>query len=193
MFFSGIIIVTILGKHYFANLGGSLEDKARLLKIYYLGLLFWVFVIGIILFLFISCGNKLSKSNCDFDFFENTSGIKFSENVEIIDCYDNLEGIIWLNLKFEPIIASEFISRAKMLPYNNVIDNEIDSLIGKSFDAQLIDSLTEFMNDGIQPITKNQNTYLKTVERKHQYVTYVLNKKSGFFWGLIQYPDWTGD
>lgn len=47
MFFFGII----LGKHYFANLGGSVQDKSRLLKIYYLGLLFWGCMIGIILFL----------------------------------------------------------------------------------------------------------------------------------------------
>ncbi|SHJ55184.1 hypothetical protein SAMN04488007_0691 [Maribacter aquivivus] len=51
MFFFGIIFVSILGKHYFANLGGSVEDKSRLLKVYYLGLVFWACIIGLILFL----------------------------------------------------------------------------------------------------------------------------------------------
>lgn len=51
MFFFGIVFVTILGRQYFANLGGSVEDKSRLMKVYYLGLLFWFVVIGVIFFL----------------------------------------------------------------------------------------------------------------------------------------------
>ena len=152
----------------------------------------WTFALFLFISL-ISCKNVKTESSCDFNFFEKTSEIEFPKNVEIIDCYDSLEGIIWLTLKFEPKTASEFILKAKMHPYSNEITNEIDSLIGQSEDDQFIESLTTFMNDSIQPITKDRNTYLKSISREHQYVIYIMNKNSGQFWGLIQYPDWAGD
>ncbi|MDO6852407.1 hypothetical protein [Cellulophaga lytica] len=151
----------------------------------------WTLIL-ILLISISSCKNVKTESSCDFDFFEKTSGFEFPKKIQIIDCYDSLEGIIWVHLKFDPKTASEFILQTEMHQYTDKIENELFKLHG-SEDDQMIRSLTTFMNDSIQPITKNRNTYLKSVERKHQYVIYVINKDSGYFWGLIQYPDWSGD
>ncbi|PIB30621.1 hypothetical protein [Maribacter sp. 4G9] len=48
MFFFGIVFVLMLGKHYFANLGGSTDEKAELLKWYYFGLAFWIILICVL-------------------------------------------------------------------------------------------------------------------------------------------------
>ncbi|MDO6490194.1 MAG: hypothetical protein ABJD66_08880 [Cellulophaga sp.] len=151
----------------------------------------WTF--ALILFIsLISCKNVKTESSCGFEFFEKTSGFKFPKNILIIDCYDSLEGMIWVHLEFDPKTASEFIIQNEMHQYSDKIENELFKLHG-SEDDQMIKSLTTFMNDSIQPITKNQHTYLKTIKREHQYVIYIINKNSGYFWGLIQYPDWGGE
>lgn len=140
----------------------------------------------------ISCKNIKTESICEFEFFENSSGINFPNNVEIIDCEDDLEGLIWLHLKFDPKSASEFIAQNEMHQYSDKIENELLKLYG-SEDDQLIESVSTYINENVEPITKNQNTYLKTVEKEHQFVIYIINKNNGFFWGQIGYPDWSGD
>ena len=45
IFFFGTIFVLLIGKHYFANLGGSPGEKSVLLKWYYFGLAFWLCII----------------------------------------------------------------------------------------------------------------------------------------------------
>ncbi|MEP1486803.1 MAG: hypothetical protein ABJK28_00090 [Algibacter sp.] len=152
-------------------------------------------LIAIFFLTIISCGsngNRKTKYGCDFDFFEKTSGIEFPEQSDIVDCYDSFEGIIWVNLKFEQKDAYEFIEKLEMHKYSNEINDEIDKLMG-SRDNQLVEHLNMFMSDSIQPITNDSNTYLKTIDKDHQYVIYILNKETGFFWGLIEYPDWSGD
>jgi len=51
MFFLGVFFVIILGRHYFANLSGSPEEKSELLKWYYLGLVFYIGLIAAIAFM----------------------------------------------------------------------------------------------------------------------------------------------
>ncbi|NQZ45845.1 MAG: hypothetical protein HRT65_16190 [Flavobacteriaceae bacterium] len=51
LFFFGIFFVLLLGRHYFANLKGSPEQKNQLLKWYYLGLVFWCLGIGGLIYL----------------------------------------------------------------------------------------------------------------------------------------------
>jgi hypothetical protein len=140
----------------------------------------------------ISCIDVKTKSICEFDFFENSSGIKFPENVDILDCEDDLEGLIWLHLKFDRKSASDFITKNEMHQYSDKIENELFKLYG-SEDDQLIESVSTYLNEDIQQITKSQNTYLKTVQTEHQFVIYIINKENGLFWGQIGYPDWSGD
>ncbi|QCE42522.1 hypothetical protein [Psychroserpens sp. NJDZ02] len=118
--------------------------------------------------------------------------MKFPESVEIIDCEDDLEGLIWLHLRFDKKSASEFIAQNGMHQYSNKIENELFKLSG-SEDDQLIESVSTYINENVEPINKNQNTYLKTVQTEHQFVIYIINKDSGYFWGQIGYPDWSGD
>ena len=151
--------------------------------------LIFAFALGISL---MSCKNVKTKSYCEFDFFENSSGIKFPENVEILDCEDDLEGLIWLHLKFDRESALEFVTTNEMHPYSDKIENELLKLYG-SEDDQLIESVSTYINENVEPITKNQNTYLKTIQTEHQFVIYIINKDSGYFWGQIGYPDWSGD
>ncbi|MGK0308974.1 MAG: hypothetical protein ACI8RP_001941 [Urechidicola sp.] len=151
--------------------------------------LIFVFTLGISL---ISCKNLKTKSSCEFDFFENSSGIKFPESVEILDCEDDLEGLIWLHLKFDRKSALEFIKTNEMHQYSDKLENSLWKYAGMK-DSELIESVSMYLNEKTQRISKNQNTYLKTVETEHQSVTYIINKENGFFWGQIGYPDWSGD
>ena len=139
-----------------------------------------------------SCINVKTKTSCEFDFFENSSGIKFPNTVEILDCEDDLEGLIWLHLKFDLKSASEFIAQNEMHQYSDKIENELYKIYG-SEDEQLIESVSTYINKNVEPITKNENTYLTTVQTEHQFVIYIINKDSGYFWGQIGYPDWSGD
>lgn len=139
-----------------------------------------------------SCKNIKTESSCEFDFFENSSGIKFPKNVEILDCEDDLEGLIWLHLKFDQKSASEFISQSRMHQYSDKIENIALKAQG-SEDDQLIRDVTTYLNGDIEPIPKNQNIYLMSFATEHQFGIYIMNKESGYFWGQITYPDWSGD
>lgn len=136
----------------------------------------------------ISCGNKKSKSRCEFNYFEKVSGIKFPENVEIIDCNDTSDGLIWLNLKFDSKNSIEFIDSAEMHQLNDKIINDFEKLKGKSEDNDNIDHIMS-VDNRIRQIPKNSTTYLKTIDTVNQYVIYIINKESGLFWGLIEYPE----
>ena len=157
------------------------------------GFLNWALILILFTSIF-SCKNVKTASSCEFDFFEKTSGIKFPKNVEIIDCEDDLEGLIWLHLKFEEKDANEFIKDFKMHQYSDLQGDEKDVFYNQmgSKDQQTIDHIQMFMGDSINQITKDKFTYLKSLSKKPKGLTYVLNKESGLFWGQIQYPDWGG-
>ena len=139
----------------------------------------------------ISCKNVKTESSCEFDFFENSSGMKFPESVEIIDCEDDLEGLIWLHLKFDQKSTIDFVTQNKMHQYSSKLENSLWKFAGID-DSELIESVTTYLNENVKPISKDQNTYLKTVQTEHQSVIYIINKDSGYFWGQIGYPDWSG-
>ena len=151
----------------------------------------WTFTL-IILISLISCKNVKTESRCEFDFFENSSGIKFPKSVEIIDCKDDLEGLIWLHLKFDQKSATEFVTKNEMHQYSDKLENSLWKFAGID-DNELIKVASTYLNKNIQQITKNKKTYLKTVENENQSVLYIINKESGYFWGQIGYPDWSGD
>jgi hypothetical protein len=140
----------------------------------------------------ISCKNVKTESSCEFDFFENSSGMKFPESVKIIDCEDDLEGLIWLHLKFDQKSTMDFIKKNEMHQYSNKLENSLWKFAGID-DSELIEGVATYLNENVKPISKDQYTYLKTVETEHQSVIYVINKSSGYFWGQIGYPDWSGD
>lgn len=146
----------------------------------------------ILLISLISCKNVRTESSCEFDFFENSSGIKFPESVEIIFCEDDLEGLIWLHLKFDQKSAIDFINKNEMHQYSDKLENSLWKFAG-IYDSELIESVATYLNENVQQISKNQNTYLKTVETEHQSIIYIINKDSGNFWGQIGYPDWSED
>jgi hypothetical protein len=148
-----------------------------------------VLILSVSLF---SCKNVKTESSCEFDFFENSSGIKFPESVEIIDCEDDLEGLIWLHLKFDQKNTKDFITKNEMHQYSDKLENSLWKFAGMN-DSELIKSVETYLNENIQQIPKSQNTYLKTVETEHQSVIYIIDKDSGYFWGQIGYPDWSGD
>jgi hypothetical protein len=151
----------------------------------------WTFVFALFISL-ISCKYVKTESSCEFDFFENSSGINFPNSVEILDCEDDLEGLIWLHLKFDQKSALEFITKNEMHQYSDNLENSLWKFAGID-DSELIESMATYSNENISQITKNKNTYLKTVETEHQSVIYIINKDSGYFWGQIGYPDWSGD
>lgn len=117
----------------------------------------------------------------------------FPKTVEIIDCEDDLEGLIWLHLKFDQKSVLEFIMKNQMHQYSDKLENSLWKFTGIE-DNELIEMVSASINDNtIQSITKNQNTYLKSIETEHQSVIYIINKDTGYFWGQIGYPDWSGD
>ena len=140
----------------------------------------------------ISCIDVKTRTSCEFDFFENSSGMEFPNSVEIIDCEDDREGLIWLHLKFDKKSARDFISKNEMHQYSDELENSLWKYAGID-DSELIESVARYLNDDIEQITKNQNTYLKTVQTEHQSVIYIINKENGYFWGQVGYPDWSGD
>ena len=86
----------------------------------------------------------------------------------------------------------DFITKNEMHQYSNKLVNSLWKFAGID-DSELIESVATYLNENVQPISKDQHTYLKTVETEHQSVIYIINKDSGYFWGQIGYPDWSGD
>ena len=165
-----------------AELKNELRSRAKLLRN-----LIFVFALGISL---MSCKNVKTKSYCEFDFFENSSGIKFPENVEILDCEDDLEGLIWLHLKFDRESALEFVTTNEMYQYSDKIENEILKLYG-SKDDQLIESISTYINENVEPITKNQNTYCH-FPKTYIFSTFYLNKQPALLFlelPILEYLD----
>jgi len=79
-----------------------------------------------------------------------------------------------------------------MHQYSDKLENSLWKFAGMD-DSELIESVEINLNENIPQIPKNQNIYLKTVQTEHQSVIYIINKDSGYFWGQIGYPDWSGD
>ncbi len=79
-----------------------------------------------------------------------------------------------------------------MHQYSDKLENSLWKFAG-IYDSELIESVATYLNENVQQISKNQNTYLKTVETEHQSIIYIINKDSGNFWGQIGYPDWSED
>lgn len=79
-----------------------------------------------------------------------------------------------------------------MHQYSDKIENIALKAQG-SEDDQLIRDVTTYLNGDIEPIPKNQNIYLMSFATEHQFGIYIMNKESGYFWGQITYPDWSGD
>lgn len=146
------------------------------------------YCIVILLPILASCSTKKTKFGCEFDYFEKTSGINFPKTVEIIDCNDNPERIIWVSLKFDSKITTEFIKVAKMNSFNNKIISKNEGLFKKSMHNQQIDHMLAVMNDNVPTIPRSATTYLSTINTENQHVIYIINKESGFFGGLIEYP-----
>lgn len=144
----------------------------------------------IIIFCIINgCG--LDRESCDFDFFEKASGIEFPLKIEIIDCFDSGEYFIWTRLKFQPEDACEFIQKSKKFEkYNEPQPNEKSWLL---FQDQTIELVEKYISEKYRPIHRTQNTYIFEYCNGNQWIIYIINTETGDFWGLIQYPDWSGD
>lgn len=154
---------------------------------------FTLFFISILL---ISCGGKPTKRSCEFEFFENTSNVEFPKNLEIIDCEDSLEGDIWIHLKFSNNDTDDFIKKLDFHSYSDkaeYVENDIDKTLPFYPDIDAIETFEFYMNDKYVEIPKTEFTYIATISKEQQYVTYIINKKNGLFWGHIGYPDWSGD
>jgi len=52
LFFFGILFVIIVGNQYFYNMPGTKRQKKELLICYYVGILFWCVVLGILFYFF---------------------------------------------------------------------------------------------------------------------------------------------
>lgn len=146
--------------------------------------------------LLISCGGKLTKGSCDFEFFEKISELNFPKNVEIINCGDSLEGDIWVHLQFSEKDASDFITKMDFHSYSNdaeYIEEDTDKILPFFPDNNSIETFEQNMSEKYVEIPKTDLTFIATISKEKQYLIYILNVESGLFWGHIAYPDWSGD
>jgi hypothetical protein len=149
-----------------------------------------------LLILLIGCNGKPTKGSCDFEFFEKTSGIKFSNNVEIVNCGDSFEGDIWVHLQFAKEDASDFISKMEFHSYSSAaeyLEEDTNKILPFFPDDDSIEIFEQNMSVEYVEIPKTDLTFITTISKEKQYLTYVLNFESGMFWGHIAYPDWSGD
>lgn len=154
------------------------------------------FVLLFISIILINCSGKLTKKSCDFDFFEKTTNIEFPKNVEILNCGDNLEGDIWIHLKFSKKDTNEFIKNLNFHSYSDKVKYlEVDTvkILPIYPDNDLIDVFKTFMAENYVEIPKTKSTCIISKAIGKRYFTYIINKSSGLFWGHISYSDWSGD
>lgn len=146
--------------------------------------------------LLISCGEKPTKGSCDFEFFEKTSKFEFPKSAKIINCGDSLEGDIWVHLQFSKKDASDFISKMNFHPYSSdseYIEEDTEEILPFFPDNNLIEIFEQNMSEKYTEIPKTDLTFIATISKGKQYLTYILDIESGLFWGHLAYPDRSGD
>ncbi|WP_407264587.1 hypothetical protein [Tenacibaculum maritimum] len=149
-----------------------------------------------ILILLISCSGKPTRESCDFNYFEETSKIKFPKEIEIINCGDSSEGSIWVHLQFSKKDAIAFIGKMNFHSYSSspeYLENDKSKTLPIYPDNSSIETFELNMDYEYIEIPKNDRTKIATISKEKQYLTYILNIESGMFWGHIRYPDWSGD
>ncbi len=154
------------------------------------------FILSILLTLLVSCGNKPTKESCNFDFFEKTSKLEFPKNVEIIDCLDNLNGDIWIHLQFSKKDAIDLISKLDFHSYSidaEYLQEDSNKILPLFPDNESIKIFERYMSKKYVEIPKTDSTFITTISKEKQYLTYIINIQSGMFWGHIAYPDWSSD
>ena len=132
----------------------------------------------------------------NFEFFEKTSELKFPKNMEIINCGDSLEGDIWVHLQFSKEDTSDFISKMNFHSYSRdveYIEEDTDKILPLFPDNNSIETFEQNMYERYVQIPKTDLTFIATISKEKQYLTYILNVESGMFWGHIAYPDLSGD
>ena len=158
---------------------------------------FFITFLIVVAILTLFWNQKPTVEYCELDYFEKTTKKNFPKEIEIISCNDDLEGDIWVHFSFKRRKdISDFISKMKFQRYSKdatILDNVSDKVVRYSTDDDAIELFKRFMSNNYVEIPKNESTYITNVSKPHQFVTYIVNKDKGLFWGHIAYPDWSGD
>lgn len=151
------------------------------------------FILFLIAICLICCNKKPSKESCHFSFFEKTSQLEFPRGVQIINCGDNLEGGIWVHLQFPKKDMYKFISKINFHSYSSnteYITDDTGKIIPFFSDDVSIETFEQNMSEKYVEIPKTELTFITTIQKEKEYLlTYILNIRSGMFWGHIVYPD----
>lgn len=154
-----------------------------------------ILAIVLLFTLFMSCDTSPSRSSCDFIFFEKTSGFIIPDDVQIIDCYDSLEGTAWVRLKLNQVGIQKMIQELKMTAYSaeqgDLADWNYD--VHGSRDDQTLEYIKMFVKDSAYFVKNKNHLFLVAISKPNQYVNYIIDQQTGDFIGLIDYPDWSGD
>ena len=124
--------------------------------------------------MFISC----NSSNCNLDYYETISGIKFPEGIEVIQCVDNME--------FMTVAA---LSASKIDIQKIIEQNSFNKL---PFDFEIQFSGNIYLDSINQVYNSNKNLYVKTGRTETNSWNYLIDSNTGMIWAEIQYPDWGG-
>lgn len=112
---------------------------------------------------------------CQFEYFEETTGVKFPSNTKTLHCFDNLE---YLTINVRQIQKEEiekFILRYRF----EKLESEIE-LLGE----QWLDTAYHIPVEG--------HYHELTGENGKSQWRYVIDRTTGKTWSQIIYPDWGG-
>jgi hypothetical protein len=134
------------------------------------------------------CLNK--SNNYEFKYFEKISGVKFPNSYKVQDYYDNGQWFVRVKLKLDTTDVISLIKKYKIKNLRNNFDTNFDL----SYGAILINNVSETFNQSkFSTIPTHQEVYYIDSCTKMNRILYIMDKKSGDFWGIIEYPDWSGD
>lgn len=127
------------------------------------------------LFSLLSCGTK----DCDFEFFESTTGISLLKNHELLDCpiQTDFSKSFVMRIHKDSINGFVQINKFKRIKLNSASDSLYIEMI-KLRSIKFPDIKSCLILEG----EKNKNSWI-----------YLLDKNTGKLWGEITFPDWSGD
>jgi len=123
-------------------------------------------------------------------YFEKISGVSFPENMKIVSCFDNGESYISIKAILDTDDVKSIIDKSDL----KRIDG-LDSLKNHTFNIPdvFIGEMNSFFESKDDKIIKSSSLFFLDSCSATNRIMFVFDKAKGFFWGIVQYPDFAGD
>ncbi len=139
---------------------------------------------------FINCVGQKSE-RCEKEYFEKTSEISFPQNMQVLNCEEDLEGEVWMISKIENKDANNLIKKHNFIQYSSIptySEEDYEKILPDYKNDSSIKEFARIMGKDYIEIQKNRCTYFLYSNKQNHSITYIINIDDKLFWTYINYP-----